>query len=192
MRKAIPVIATALALLVGYALCGQKAPLRALGTDGFPTGHSTAEGAACDLARAYIERSPASFRGTCIRPYGPSAYEDCLDNFVASMKQEAANEVSSTAGPREIGKVFAARHLAMDGPASSGYALFGFQDVMFVDVGVVLHSGDRFLNRTLVIRDKDGLWYVHPSPEVSPLLAAGLDDEAPSLRDFSDVSDGRR
>ena len=38
-----------------------------------------------------------------------------------------------------------------------------------------------------IIMDKDGKWYVHPAPDVSPLLSAGLNDEDASERDFSDA-----
>ncbi|MEQ1752014.1 MAG: hypothetical protein ABL974_21515, partial [Prosthecobacter sp.] len=85
------------------------------------------------------------------------------------------------------GKVFAARSLSKNGPASYGYASFSFQEVKFVDVGVFLHGDKRALNRTMVIKDKDGKWYVHPMPDVSPLLSAGLNDEAASEQDFSDA-----
>ena len=34
-----------------------------------------------------------------------------------------------------------------------------------------LHGGGHVLNRTLVIKDRDGRWYVHPLPSVSPLLS---------------------
>lgn len=130
--------------------------------DGFPAGHDTPEGAACDLARAFIERDAETIRA------------------------EAVRAEASPGGPKAIGKVFAARRLSRNGPASYGYAAFGFQDVMFVDVGAFLHDGNRALNRTLVIRDKDGKWYVHPLPDASPLLSAGLNDEAASEKDFSD------
>ena len=83
------------------------------------------------------------------------------------------------------GERFAARHLNKNGPASFGYAAFGFQEVMFVDVGVFLHNDKQELNRTLVIKDKDGKWYVHPMPDVSPLLSAGLHDETASKQDFT-------
>jgi hypothetical protein len=105
------------------------------------------------------------------------------------MRQEAARETASPGGPKAIAKVFAARRLTRDGPASYGYAAFGFQDVVFVDVEAVLHNGERALNRTLVIRDKDGSWYVHPVPDVSPLLSMGLNEESASERDFSDGYD---
>ena len=78
-------------------------------------------------------------------------------------------------------------HLSKSGPASYGYASFDFQDVMFVDVGVFLEDDKPSLNRTLVIKDRDGLWYVHPMPDASPLLDMGLNDESRSERDFSDA-----
>ena len=86
-----------------------------------------------------------------------------------------------------IGKVFAARPISLGGPASYGYALFGFQDVRFVDVGVILHNEKRSLTRTLVIKDQAGKWYVHPLPSSSPLLAFGLNEESASSTDFSEV-----
>ena len=161
--------------------------------DGFPKGHDTPEGAACVLARAFIKHDDALFTNTCIRLYGGGKgradYAAFLTKTVAEIKAEAARKEPSPGGPKAIGKVFAARHLSMDGPASYGYAAFGFQDIMFVDVGVFLQDGGHDLNRTLVIKDKDGKWYVHPIPSVAPLLSAGLNDEPPSKQDFSEAYD---
>jgi hypothetical protein len=166
-------------------------PTIAVGDDGFPSGHGTPEGVACDLARAFIKCDDTLFSKTCIRLYvrgkGPAAYAQFLKDTAASIK--AAATQNPRGGPKTIAKVFAARHLSKDGPASYGYAIFGFQDVMFVDVGVLLQDGTPALNRTLVIQDNDGRWYVHPMPDASPLLSAGLNDEAPSERDFSDAYD---
>jgi hypothetical protein len=106
------------------------------------------------------------------------------------MHEEASRDTPSPNGPKAIIKVFVARHLSRNGPASYGYAAFGFQDVMFVDVVALLHGGNRTLNRTLVVRDKDGHWYVHPVPSVSPLLSVGLNEEAPSKEELS-VRNGR-
>ena len=159
--------------------------------DGFPSGHSTPEGAACDLARAFIKRDSTLFTNTCVPPYGggkgPEEYAAFLKSTVESMKTEAAKKEPSPGGPKSIAKVFAARHLTKNGPASYGYAVFNFKDIMFVDVGCLLQNGDRCLNRTLVIKDKDRKWYVHPMPDVSPLLSAGLNDESGSKVDFSDA-----
>jgi hypothetical protein len=159
--------------------------------DGFPSGHDTPEGAACDLARAFIKCNLSLFTNTCVRLYGGGKaredYAAFLTNTVESMKQEAAKKEPSLGGPKSIGKVFAARHLTKDGPVSYGSAVFDFQDIMFVDVGVFLYNGHRSMTRTLMIKDSDGKWYVHPIPNVSPLLCAGLNEESPSKEDFSEA-----
>ena len=104
------------------------------------------------------------------------------------MAKEAAKKDPSPSGPKAIGKTFAARHLSHDGPVSYGSASFGFQDIMFVDVGVFLHDGAHSLVRTLVIKDKDGKWYAHPLPNAgSGLLCEGLNEESPSEKDFSEA-----
>jgi len=162
-------------------------------SDGFPTGHDTPEGAACDFARAFINRDAGLYSDVCLKPYGAGKsrddYEAFLKSSIESIKQEAAKTEPSPGGPKAIGKVFAARHLTSFGPASYGYASFEFQDVKFVDVGVFLHNGDHVLNRTFMIKDKDGKWYVHPDPNVSPLLSQGLSKESSSVSDFSEAYD---
>jgi len=167
-----------------------KLPIK-VAEDGFPSGSDTPEGVACDLARAFIHHDPALFLGACIKPYGGAetrkTYEEFLDGVVAQMKEEAGKSAPSPGAPKSIGKCFGARHLSKNGPASYGYATFGFQDIMFVDVGVYLHSGKTQLCRTLVIKDKQGKWIVHPRPDLSPLLSMGLNDEAQSEKDFTDV-----
>lgn len=160
--------------------------------DGFPTGQETPEGAACDLARAFINRDDVLFSKTCIRAHSGGAakdeYASFLKDTIKSIKEEAAKKEPSPEGPKSIGKVFAARHLSKNGPASFGYAAFGFKDIMFVDVGAFLHNGERNVNRTLVIKDKDDKWYVHPLPDAGQgLLSAGLNDESSSKKDFTEV-----
>jgi hypothetical protein len=59
--------------------------------------------------------------------------------------------------------------------------------VQFVDVCVELVSVKKSLNRTMVIKKKDGKWYVHPAPHTASLLSAGLNDEEPSAIDFKDA-----
>jgi hypothetical protein len=177
-------------VICGLAAEKPKSKLK-VAADGFPSGHDSPEGVACDLARAFIKRDTALFTNTCVRLYaggkGPPDYAEFLKSTVESMKAEAARKDAPPRGPKSIGKVFAARSLSKGGPASYGYAVFSFQDVMFVDVGVLLHNDKRALNRTMVIKDNDGKWYVHPMPDVSPLLSAGLNDEAASEQDFSDA-----
>jgi hypothetical protein len=169
----------------------KQKPTIKLEKDGFPSGHNTPEGAACDLARAFIRRDAKLFESTCIKPFGGgksrAEYAAFLKATGQSIKAEARRKEPSPEGPKSIGKVFAARHLSLSGPASYGHANFEFQDVMFVDVGVTRHDGKRALNRTLVIKDKEGNWYVHPQPGAHPLLSAGLNDEDDSKTDFRDV-----
>jgi hypothetical protein len=161
--------------------------------DGFPGGQDVPEGVACELARSFINRDAKLFCSISIRKYGagagPTKYVEFLQRTAKSIEDEAKKAAPSPGGPKKISKVYAARHLSKSGPASSGFAAFQFQEVMFVDVFVELHNGDGFLNRTLVIKDKDGKWYVHPAPDVSPLLSMGLNDETKSKTDFNDVYD---
>ena len=60
---------------------------------------------------------------------------------------------------------------------------------MFVDINLDLYSGETSSMRQLVIRDRDGKWYVHPAPNVSPLLCQGLNEESPSTVQLSEVYD---
>ena len=49
-----------------------KPKIKVAAADGFPAGHDTPEGVACDLARAFIKHDAALFTNTCIRPFGAS------------------------------------------------------------------------------------------------------------------------
>lgn len=187
---AIVICFTAIPLLSPAASVAAKPELK-VAPDGFPSGHDTPEGAACDLARAFIRRDVALFTNTCVRVYSTgtsgSNYTAFLRGTIATMRAEAARKAPSPDGPKTIGKVFAAQHLSKSGPVSYGQATFKFQDIMFVDVGVYLYNGSHALVRTLLIKDYNGKWYVHPDPDVSPLLSAGLNNEPKSTRDFSDA-----
>ena len=185
---------TMLFCILSIALCGFAAdktkPKLKVAADGFPSGHDTPEGVACDLARAFINHDAPLFTNTCVRLYaggkGPPDYAEFIKNVAESIKAEATRKNEPPRGPKSVGKVFTARPLK-HGPASYGYAAFSFQEVMFVDLDVLLHDGKRVLNRTMVIKDKDGKWYVHPAPDVSPLLSDGLNEESASKQDFSDA-----
>jgi len=187
--------ATLIVLLIS-SLVGSSAakPRLKVAADGFPTGQATPEGAASDLARAFMARDAAGFRNICIRPYGGgqarTEYAQYLNGVSEHLKQEKGN--SSPDDPKKIVTVFAARHLSRNGPSSYAYASFDFQDVMFVDLEVVLQSGNRQLRRTMVIKDRDGKWYAHPVPDVSPLLSHGLYDEKASVQEFTDAYDVER
>jgi hypothetical protein len=168
-------------------------PRLRVAADGFPSGHDTPEGAACDVVRSLINRDERLFTSITIRPYGGGSgratYVEFLRQTVQNIKAEAAKKEPSLQGPKSIGKVFAARHLTKSGPVSYGYAAFGFEDIMFVDVGIYLYNGERSMMRNMVIKDSDGKWYVHPNPSVSPLLSSGLNEEKPSALDITDVYD---
>jgi len=178
-------------LLCGAAGRQTAKPKLKVAADGLPSGHDTPEGAACDLARSFINRDEKLFSSTAIRLYGGGngrkAYAKFLQDTTQSIKAEAAKKEPSPQGPKSIGKVFAARHLSKSGPVSYGYATNDFEDIMFVDVGVYLHNGERAMNRTLVLKDRDGKWYVHPDPSVDPLLSDGLNEEKASVLDLTDV-----
>ena len=161
--------------------------------DGLPSGHDSPEGVACDVVRSLINRNARLFSNSCVRLYaggtGPTAYAQFLRETAQNIRREAAKKAPSPGGPKSIGKVFAARHLSKSGPVAYGYAAFGFQDIMFVDVSVFLYSGERSMMRTLLIKDKDGKWYVHPAPSSTPLLSEGLDEEKASVVEFSAAYD---
>jgi hypothetical protein len=186
-------VVTAFLILVLVGTSSAKTKLK-VAADGFPAGQATPEGAASNLARAFITRDAVAFRKVCIRPYvgaqGRSEYTDYLDGVSAHLRQATGNP--SPDDPKKIVTVFAARHLSKNGPASYGYASFDFQDVMFVDVEVMLQNGNKHLRRTMVIKDRDGKWYVHPVPDVSPLLSDGLYEESASVQLFTDAYDIER
>ncbi len=161
--------------------------------DGFPTGTETPEGVACDFVRASIQRDPALYLAVCLKPYGgeetKKTYGDFLGSVVAGMKPDAKKNGPSPDEVKSIEKCFVARPLGGGGPASYGYATFGFKDVRFVDVSANLQSGRTRVNRTLVIQEKSGQWAVHPRPDLSPLLSMGLSAEDRSMKDFAAASE---
>jgi len=166
-------------------------PVINVAKDGFPNGHSTPEGPACDLARAFIKRDVTLFNGACLKPFGAEKHRKLYAHFLAGFAREIQKNAKRTppapGEPVAIHRVFAARHLSRNGPASYGYAVFNFKDVEFVDVEATLQNGTPFVKRTLVVQDAHGKWYVHPGPYVDSLLFYGLDKESPSTRDLSEV-----
>ena len=159
--------------------------------DGFPTGQETPEGVATDYARVFMHNDVGLLQRIVIRPYGGGSsrteYQNFLNGLAGHMKNAKASKKQDPQNPAEILRVFAARHMSHNGPASWGYACCNFQEVLFVDIESLLNDGTKFTTRTLVIKDHDGKWYVHPDPNVSPLLTYGLDDESDSKRTFAEV-----
>jgi len=150
----------------------------------FPTGEDTPEGAACDLARAFINADADQFLKVCERPLGQGdsavEYQEFLDQLVSGMKAEREKSEPSPHGPKRLLRVFKARALSLNGPASYGYAVMNLADVKFVDVLTEKHNGETFEVRTLVLQNQDGTWHVLPLPDAYPLLSMGLNDESDS------------
>jgi hypothetical protein len=110
MRAITAFTCVLLTVFCGFAADATKPKIK-VNSDGFPSGHESPEGAACDFARAFIKRDATLFTNTCLRPYGPADYATFLTNTAAGMKAETARKEPSPGGPKSIGKVFAARHL---------------------------------------------------------------------------------
>ena len=66
-RRIVTLIVLLVASLVGSSAAKPRLKVAA---DGFPTGQATPEGAASDLARAFIVGDAVGFRNICIRAYG--------------------------------------------------------------------------------------------------------------------------
>ncbi|WP_150107288.1 hypothetical protein [Pedosphaera parvula] len=158
--------------------------------DGFPTGQESPEGAACDIARAYILSDSQLFLKTCAIPYGTGkvrkAYADYLLETVTRLKSEASQK-SSAQMPLTIGKVYVARHLSDKGVVPYARQKFEFQDVMFVDVVVISNTGKKALTRTLVLKSKEGKWCAQPDNDASGLPGANPAREQASQHDFQEV-----
>lgn len=185
------VLLGALLAAAGAFAAESAKPALKVTADGFPSGHGTPEGAACDLARAFIGRDVALFKETCIPPFGGGEqrgnYETFLEKTAESMKEEAARKEPSPGGPKAIVKVFAARHLTKNGPVSMAYALFDFRDLMFVDLQTQRQNGDLANFRILTIKKADDKWYVYPTPQYNELMTMGLNSESESTQDFSEA-----
>ena len=163
----------------------EKKQIINLADDGFPQGQNTPEGAACDLLRAFMKSDVELLKKICLKKCGGEQYDKFLKQIVTGTLEDQKRKTPHPKNPKKIGKVFSARHLTMKGPASYGYAAYNFHDVMFVDIGAFLNDDSKFLNRTLVVKKKDGKWYVHPCPTIDSLLSAGLNEEKDSIDDFT-------
>lgn len=148
----------------------------------FPSGQDSPEGVACDMARAFVNADKELWlrinNPTLTRPNTEA--NDFVENISKQMEEMATIDIKDRPGPKEILRVYKARHLSMNGPASYGYAFFNFEDVMFVDVVVLNDDGTEYLNRTLVVKD-ESKWYVVPRPDLVSLLSWGLNSESESI-----------
>ncbi|GJM19641.1 MAG: hypothetical protein DHS20C14_18540 [Phycisphaeraceae bacterium] len=146
----------------------------------FPSGTQTPEGAACDMARAFILPDGELYRATCLGMPGNEEYTSFISEMGAQMDAMQGQSMEQFGGPREITKVYRARELSASGPASYGFATMQLQSVQFVDVESVLWDGSVYVNRTLVLQLPSGAWRAMPRPDLVPLLSVGLNSESDS------------
>lgn len=191
MKTLMPLLCIAVVISCSHVSHQATKPSLEVTGDGFPSGHATPEGVACDLARAWMKRDVSLFTNTCLPQFGSgparSEYEAFLARNVENIQQLATNQQAPTIGPKGITKVFAARHLSGETQDLSEHVADKIADFMFVDVESVLRDGKRYLHRTLVIKASDGKWYVHPAPEIDSRLSAALNSESASEKDLSDA-----
>jgi hypothetical protein len=150
-------------------------------TDKFPAGHKSPEGVACDLARAFINHDKSLFLSSIVAGEpSQKEYQQFKVQIAKAMAKDKAAKSPSPYGPKAVITCFAARHMSHEGPVSAGYALYGYEDVMFVDVKVKLVNGETRLNRTLVVQYKNKQWYVQPRPDLASTISIGLNEEPAS------------
>jgi hypothetical protein len=150
----------------------------------FPSGQSSAEGVACDLARSFAARDADAFEKISFKPKPTSEssrdYLEIIETISKAIRSDRVAGIQRDDAPESIEKCFKARGFSRSGPASYGYAAFGLKEVMFVDIVVRLRNGQSSIVRTLVVQKPDGKWYVIPTPDAFPLLSSGLSAEEPS------------
>jgi len=164
-------------LLVIVAFAGSAFADTPASADNFPKGHGSAEGAVADLARAFINGDARQFREAAARPFGGGDTRKEYEEYLASTESKLGKSAKSDR-PSKIVKVYAARHLSRDGPASHGHASFGFKDVMFVDVMVGSSGGEESVMRVLAVQESTGEWHALPAHWLWPLLSDGLAEES--------------
>lgn len=157
--------------------------------DGFPTGQQTPEGAACDLARSFINADAELFKSVCLSwKAGESGeqYTAFIEDMAARMNSMQGQSLEQFGGPKEITTCYEARHLSNNGPGSYGFAVMNLMDVMFVDVIADTWEGSPFMSRTLVVMRSDQNWYAVPRTDLFPLLSTGLMSESDSTAEWND------
>jgi hypothetical protein len=177
------IIATWFLFLCTISSVGQTSTVT-LASDGLPTGSNTAEGAACDLTRSFINSDVSLLTNSCLKRWGFGAtaaeYDRFIKMVVSGTEADKHRSTSHPSNPASIERVYAAEHLTAEGPASYAYAMFNVHDVVFVDVVARLHDNRVFTNRTMVLKLAKGYWRVHPCPTIDPLLSVGLNSEPAS------------
>ncbi|MCL2310671.1 MAG: hypothetical protein FWC42_10495 [Proteobacteria bacterium] len=172
--------------LILAAVAAAIVPAISLADDGYPSGTTTPEGAACDYTRAFMQRDLALFEQAVLPPFGDGEIRAQYEQYLADIKSAflEASKRPIDPGTREIKKVFVARSFSKSSPAADALAAFNFADVKFVDVGAA-YDGRAVKNRIIVVKDKTGRWRVHPAPEIHPALNYGINQEPPSTAEVA-------
>jgi hypothetical protein len=148
--------------------------------DGFPTGQTSPEGAACDAVRAWLRSDSDLWLARLVRPiYGAENLE--YTDFKKMMVEKKKANARDPDFPRmQIVGCYQARPFSLNGPASAAYALELFKGNMFVDIVIGGVEQEEWSVRYHVMLDEDGKWYFEPRPDLAGLFATGLNDEEPS------------
>ncbi len=140
-----------------------------------PTGSTSPEGVACDMATAFINADSGLWKKVVLKLKKPE-YEQFIEDVSQQMDWQATLPAKERIGPKIVGIVFAMSPLSKNGPNSYAYAAMNLEEIGYVDVVVQNHDGSKEMNRTFVAR-KDDVWYALPRPDLFPLLTAGLNQE---------------
>jgi len=142
---------------------------------GLPSGSSSPEGIACDMATAFINADKELWNKVVLKLEN-SEYKNFIDEISKEMDIQANLPKHERIGPKLIGIVFTVGKLSKNGPNSYAYAAKNLDQIGFVDIGVLNHDGTQSMNRTFVAK-KESTWYALPRPDLFPLLTVGLNAE---------------
>jgi len=143
--------------------------------EGHPAGNATPEGAACDMATAFINADSKLWNEVVLK-HKKSEYKQFISEISKEMDIQSKLSVNERVGPKLIGIVFEVGKLSKNGPNSYAYAAMNIDQIGYVDIGVMNHDGTQAMNRTFVAKKKS-IWYALPRPDLFPLLTAGLNNE---------------
>ncbi len=150
-------------------------PISCSNADGPPTGDSTAEGVASDMAKAFINANEQLWR-SIVLDLNNQEYQMFIEQIADQMIEQSKLPVQQRSGPKKIEAVFKMGKLSKNGPNSYAYAVKQLNEIGFVDVGVSDQNGKKSINRTFVAK-KGTRWFVLPRPDLFPLLTMGLNNE---------------
>lgn len=191
-------IVSLIAILLSTQVFAQEAKLV---PDGFPAGHSTPEGVACDAVRAYITSDhklwlslilPSDYYGARCTPEGLKGINE-YDKFVKMMVEKKKQNANDPNFPKmNIVKVYKARDFSSNTQRSLSYAMDEFIGNMFVDLVISTNDGGCSRLRYHVMQHKNKKWYFDPRPDlIFKFWVAGLNEEPESTIEWGQhTSDG--